>query len=134
MRVQQTIRSQESSIVSYKIANLLQFYLMTMRRTIGDALLSTTLKEYVLFPLQNELVLVFYSIYYLRITDGAYKVFYESIEAQSRALSRIPLVCSCSSVGIFFTLLIYNPINRTMTIDRLNHPWLFLITHKSFAK
>ena len=49
MRVQQTIRSQESSIVSYKIANLLQFYLMTMRRTVGDdALLSTTLKEYVL--------------------------------------------------------------------------------------
>ena len=45
MRVQQTIRSQESSIVSYKIANLLQFYLMTMRRTIGEALLSATLKE-----------------------------------------------------------------------------------------
>jgi hypothetical protein len=48
VRVQQTIRSQESSIVSYKIANLLQFYLLTMYRTIGEeALLSTTLKEYV---------------------------------------------------------------------------------------
>ncbi|KDR69275.1 hypothetical protein GALMADRAFT_256106 [Galerina marginata CBS 339.88] len=71
MRVQQTIRSQESSIVSYKIANLLQFYLMTMRRTIGEeALLSTTLKE---------------------ITDVAYKVFYDSIETQSQALSRIGL-------------------------------------------
>ncbi|KAF8176766.1 oligomeric complex COG6-domain-containing protein [Pholiota molesta] len=68
VRVQQTIRSQESSIVSYKIANLLQFYLMTMRRTIGEqALLSTTLKE---------------------ITDVAYKVFYDSIETQSHALSR----------------------------------------------
>ncbi|KAF8967344.1 oligomeric complex COG6-domain-containing protein [Flammula alnicola] len=71
MRVQQTIRSQESSIVSYKIANLLQFYLMTMRRTIGEqALLSTTLKE---------------------ITDVAYKVFYDSIDTQSQALSRIHL-------------------------------------------
>lgn len=48
MRVQQTVRSQESSIVSYKIANLLQFYLLTMRRTIGDqAILTATLQEYV---------------------------------------------------------------------------------------
>jgi hypothetical protein len=46
VRVQQTIRSQESSIISYKIANLLQFYMITMRRTIGDtAVLSTTLHE-----------------------------------------------------------------------------------------
>ena len=48
VRVQQTIRSQESSIVAYKIANLLQFYTVTMNRTIGnDALLSKTLQEYV---------------------------------------------------------------------------------------
>lgn len=46
VRVQQTIRSQESSIVSFKIANLLQFYMLTMQRTIGeDALLSQTLHE-----------------------------------------------------------------------------------------
>ncbi|KAG6872401.1 hypothetical protein C0995_009991 [Termitomyces sp. Mi166 len=46
VRVQQTIRSQESSIVSYKIANLMQFYMLTMRRTIGDdAFLSKTLLE-----------------------------------------------------------------------------------------
>ncbi|KAG1734350.1 oligomeric Golgi complex subunit 6 [Suillus lakei] len=46
VRVQQTVRSQESSIVSYKVANLLQYYMLTMRRTIGeDALLSTTLSE-----------------------------------------------------------------------------------------
>ncbi|KAF9460640.1 oligomeric Golgi complex subunit 6 [Collybia nuda] len=71
IRVQQTVRSQESSIVSYKIANLLQFYMLTMRRTIGEeALLSATLLE---------------------ITDVAYSVFYESIEAQGRALLRIPL-------------------------------------------
>jgi len=49
VRVQQTIRSQESSIVSFKIANLLQFYTLTMQRTIGeDALLSQTLHESVL--------------------------------------------------------------------------------------
>jgi conserved oligomeric Golgi complex subunit 6 len=48
VRVQQTIRSQESSIVSFKIANLLQFYTLTMERTIGeDALLSKTLHELV---------------------------------------------------------------------------------------
>lgn len=35
--------------MSYRIVNLLQFYLITMRRTIGsDALLSKTLQEYVL--------------------------------------------------------------------------------------
>ncbi|KAF7306576.1 E3 ubiquitin-protein ligase PEP5 [Mycena indigotica] len=68
VRVQQTVRSQESSIISYKIANLLQFYLLTMRRTIGEAaLMSTTLSE---------------------ITDVAYKVFYDAIEAQGRTLSR----------------------------------------------
>ena len=51
VRVQQTIRSQESSIVSFKIANLLQFYMLTMQRTIGeDALLSQTLHESVSLP------------------------------------------------------------------------------------
>ncbi|KAF7320183.1 Conserved oligomeric Golgi complex subunit 6 [Mycena kentingensis (nom. inval.)] len=71
VRVQQTIRSQESSIISYKIANLLQFYLITMRRTIGDAAaMSTTLSE---------------------ITDVAYKVFYDAIEAQAGALHRSTL-------------------------------------------
>ena len=45
-RVQQTIRSQESSIISYKIANLLQFYMLTMQRTIGEkAALSEVLQE-----------------------------------------------------------------------------------------
>lgn len=40
------MRSQESSITSYKIANLLQFYMLTMQRTIGeDATLSKALRE-----------------------------------------------------------------------------------------
>ena len=48
VRVQQTVKSQEGSITSYKITNLLQFYQTTMKRTIGeDALMSQTLKEYV---------------------------------------------------------------------------------------
>jgi len=47
IRVVQTVRSQENSIVAYKVANLLQFYMLAMMRTIGEgALLSTTLKEY----------------------------------------------------------------------------------------
>ncbi|KAG1863597.1 oligomeric complex COG6 [Suillus subalutaceus] len=72
VRVQQTVRSQESSIVSYKVANLLQYYMLTMRRTIGeDALLSMTLSE---------------------ITDVSYKVFFDAIEAHGRALLRISLV------------------------------------------
>ncbi|KAF7367249.1 Conserved oligomeric Golgi complex subunit 6 [Mycena sanguinolenta] len=71
IRVQQTIRSQESSIISYKIANLLQFYMITMRRTIGEAaVLSTTLNE---------------------ITEVAYKAFYDAIETQGRALLRATL-------------------------------------------
>lgn len=46
MRVRQTVRSQESCIATYKVANLLSFYNLTMRRTIGDkAGLSDTLNE-----------------------------------------------------------------------------------------
>ncbi|KAK0210475.1 oligomeric complex COG6, partial [Desarmillaria ectypa] len=71
IRVQQTVRSQESSIVSYKIANLLQFYLVTMRRTIGtDTILSKTLQE---------------------ITEVAYKMFFDTVETLGRSLLRIPL-------------------------------------------
>ncbi|KAJ2912469.1 hypothetical protein MD484_g7951, partial [Candolleomyces efflorescens] len=70
-RVLQTVRSQESSIVSYKVANLLQFYLVTMSRTVGpEAVLTRTLRE---------------------ITQVSYQVFQTSIETQSRALLQIPL-------------------------------------------
>lgn len=71
VRVQQTIRSQESSIVSFKIANLLQFYMLTMQRTIGeDALLSQTLHE---------------------ITEVAYKIFFDSTTAHGKALLGVTL-------------------------------------------
>ncbi|KAF9507141.1 hypothetical protein BS47DRAFT_1351988 [Hydnum rufescens UP504] len=68
VRVQQTIKSQEGSITAYKIANLLQFYLLTMRRTIGEeALLSKTLEA---------------------MTDVANQVFFDTVEAQGRSLLR----------------------------------------------
>ncbi|KAI0345229.1 oligomeric complex COG6 [Trametopsis cervina] len=70
-RVQQTIRSQESSITSYKIANLLQFYMLTMQRTIGEkAALSRVLQD---------------------TTDFAYSVFYEAIGTQGRLMSTMAL-------------------------------------------
>jgi len=68
VRVRQTIRSQESSITTYKVANLLTFYNTTVQRTIGGkAGLSGTLNE---------------------ITDEAYGVFFETLEAQARNLAR----------------------------------------------
>ncbi|TDL27340.1 oligomeric complex COG6 [Rickenella mellea] len=71
IRVRQTVRSQESCITSYKVANLLQFYTVTMRSTIGDKpILSKTLNE---------------------MTDDSYKAFLDTIEAQSRSLARTPL-------------------------------------------
>ncbi|EJD05807.1 oligomeric complex COG6 [Fomitiporia mediterranea MF3/22] len=58
----------KSCIASYRVANLLIFYNLTMRRTIGEkAGLSDTLNE---------------------ITDEAYKVFMDTVEAQARSLAR----------------------------------------------
>jgi hypothetical protein len=46
MRIQQTIKSQEGIIMTYKITNLVQFYLVTMRKTIGsDAVLTDNLQQ-----------------------------------------------------------------------------------------
>jgi conserved oligomeric Golgi complex subunit 6 len=54
-RVLQTIRSQESAIVAYKVANLLQFYLLTMKRTLGEeSSLSKALQEYVDIRLKSS--------------------------------------------------------------------------------
>lgn len=45
-RVQQTVKSQEGSIMAYRIASLIHFYHVTMERTIGaEALMSTVLAE-----------------------------------------------------------------------------------------
>ncbi|THU94175.1 oligomeric complex COG6 [Dendrothele bispora CBS 962.96] len=78
IRVQQTVKSQESSIMTYRIVNLLQFYLHTMQHTIGrDAILSKTLEE---------------------LTDMAYKSFLDSIETQCKALQRVDLEPDDSSL------------------------------------
>ena len=46
MRIQHTVKSQEGIIVTYRIANLVQFYLVTMQHTIGkEALLTRALQE-----------------------------------------------------------------------------------------
>ncbi|KAF8132974.1 oligomeric complex COG6-domain-containing protein [Boletus edulis] len=79
VRVLQTVRTQESSIVSYKVAHLLQYYMLTMQRTIGDhSLLSQMLQE---------------------ITGVSYNFFFDSVEAQGRALHRIPLDLDDPSVS-----------------------------------
>ncbi|KAG9104660.1 Golgi transport complex subunit 6 [Ceratobasidium sp. 370] len=68
VRVQQTIKSQEGSITSYKIANLLEFYMITMRGTVGEeAILSRALTE---------------------LTEIAYTVFFDTLAAQGRSLLR----------------------------------------------
>ncbi|KAL7409891.1 oligomeric Golgi complex subunit 6 [Mrakia frigida] len=68
IRIQHTIKSQDGVIMSYKIVNLLQFYLVTMKRTIGeDALLSRTLQE---------------------IHDVSYKAFFDTLDAKGRSLLR----------------------------------------------
>ncbi|BGP43615.1 Golgi transport complex subunit 6 [Rhodotorula kratochvilovae] len=68
IRVQQTIKSQESPIMAYRIATLIHFYKVTMERTVGeDALMSTVLGE---------------------IMDHAYEVFFETLKAQGRSLLR----------------------------------------------
>ncbi|KAG8765755.1 Golgi transport complex subunit 6 [Ceratobasidium sp. 428] len=68
VRVQQTIKSQEGSITSYKIANLLEFYMITMQGTVGEeAILSRALTE---------------------LTEVAYTVFFDTLAAQGRSLLR----------------------------------------------
>ncbi|KAM0746224.1 oligomeric complex COG6 [Meredithblackwellia eburnea MCA 4105] len=68
MRVQQTIKSQEGPITSYKILMLIQFYKITVERTIGsDALLTKVLGE---------------------IMDNANEHFFEMLRAQGRSLLR----------------------------------------------
>ncbi|KAK4051597.1 Golgi transport complex subunit 6 [Microbotryomycetes sp. JL201] len=68
IRVQQTIKSQEGSIMAYRIATLIHFYRVTMERTIGeDALMSKVLAE---------------------ITDSAYGAFFETLSAQAKSLLR----------------------------------------------
>lgn len=46
IRIRDTVESQEGVIMAYKIANLVQFYLVTMQRTVGqEAVLTVALAE-----------------------------------------------------------------------------------------
>ncbi|GAA5901349.1 Golgi transport complex subunit COG6 [Sporobolomyces salmoneus] len=68
IRVQQTVKSQESSIMAYRISTLIHFYQVTMERTIGpDALMSQVLSE---------------------LMDHSYEVFFETLRAQGRSFLR----------------------------------------------
>ncbi|GHJ85315.1 hypothetical protein NliqN6_1717 [Naganishia liquefaciens] len=68
VRIQHTVKSQEGIIVTYRIANLVQFYLVTMQHTIGkQALLTQALQE---------------------IFDSAHDAFLETLAAQGRSLLR----------------------------------------------
>ncbi|KAL1944792.1 hypothetical protein VTO73DRAFT_3222 [Trametes versicolor] len=96
VRVQQTVRSQESSITSYKIANLVQFYMVTMHRTIGkEALLSKTLEE---------------------LTELAYSVFSGAIETQGRSLLRVSLDLDDTGVSPPLAILDHAQVLREMMI------------------
>ncbi|CDZ97324.1 casein kinase i [Phaffia rhodozyma] len=68
IRIQHAIKSQEGVITSYKVVNLLQFYLVTMKRTLGDdALLTKTLED---------------------IFKVSYKSFFDTLDARGRSLLR----------------------------------------------
>lgn len=69
--------------MTYKIANLLQFYLVTMRKTIGaQALLSKTLQESV--PISDFSV----QVLTISIYDQSYAAFLETLDAQGRSMLR----------------------------------------------
>ena len=68
LRIQQTLRSQEGSVTSYRLAHLVQFYRSTMDKTIGSrASLSRTLGE---------------------LSDLAVSAFADTVERQSRGIER----------------------------------------------
>lgn len=60
----------------------------------------------------------------------AYKLFYESIEAQSRALSRIPLVCNSSSSEYLYLLIVSEQDHD----DRSVKPPLAVLDHAQILR
>lgn len=68
LRIQQTLRSQEGSVTSYRLAHLVQFYRSTMEKTVGSrAALSKTLGE---------------------LSDLAVAAFADTLERQSKGIER----------------------------------------------
>ena len=131
MRVQQTIRLQESSIVSYKIVNLLQFYLMTMRRTVGDdALLSTTLKEYV-FPLRQRT----YICLYIYSTYSGSLTWHTSYSTNQLKLKAMPFLAYLWSAATCRWHLLYLLIaSKQDNDDRSVKPLLTVLDHAQILR
>ncbi|SPO31519.1 related to conserved oligomeric Golgi complex component 6 [Ustilago trichophora] len=68
LRIQQTLRSQEGSVTSYRLAHLVQFYRSTMDKTIGSrATLSKTLGQ---------------------LSDQAVAAFADTVQRQSKGIER----------------------------------------------
>lgn len=68
LRVNQTVNSQEGCLTSFKLSSLIEFYRITMERTIGTrARLSVTLRE---------------------ISRNSYEAFYNTLDRQALGLSR----------------------------------------------
>lgn len=81
--------SQEGSIIAYRIATLIQFYRITVERTIGvDALMSQVLVEQVVRPRRPSLYRRVHLFSDNRIREHAYEVFFETLKAQGRSLLR----------------------------------------------
>lgn len=85
-RVQHTIKSQEGVIMAYKIANLLQFYLFTMERTIGEeAQLTKALRECVSRAVSPSTAS---DSTHCSIYQTSHEAFFASLDAQGRSLLR----------------------------------------------
>ncbi|KAI6039416.1 oligomeric complex COG6-domain-containing protein, partial [Pisolithus marmoratus] len=118
------VRARDDSIVCFKVANLLQYNPLTMQRTIGDrSVVSDTLKE---------------------ITRASYKVFFDTFEAQGRAIFRLPLLVfstvqshfcilagellTTGGLGWYWTraredLMLFPQLTRSLVSDILSYTW-----------
>lgn len=85
IRIDQTVRSQEGSITLFRLANLIQFYKVTMQRTIGSKVsLSRCLEE---------------------LSDSAFNAFFAVLERQGNGLLRtihVSCVGVCSQRPLAF--------------------------------
>ncbi|GAA6064385.1 hypothetical protein JCM10212_002918 [Sporobolomyces blumeae] len=104
IRVQQTVKSQESSIMAYRISTLIHFYKVTMERTIGaDALMSEVLTE---------------------LMDHSNEVFFETLKAHGRSLVRFiqpPAAALSAPAQLRDTLSILREIMSVYSTSLLDH-------------
>ena len=83
-RIEQVLVLQPNAITSYKLANLIQFYSVTLRKLMRkDAGLERVLHEYVCLYTVVVIIILFF---FLRITSLAYKHFFQTLNAQAERL------------------------------------------------